>query len=162
MQPAVGYLASDDANLTRLRDLNRKILIHHGLGEDVIPPGGTINYYTRVSAAMGGDAEVNKFMRLYLTPAVAHSSQGRTYTVDGKNDTVPVPKLPGNNNQTPTREQDQMFSALVDWVETGIAPEDIVIASRDGSVSYPVCVYPKKITWNGSGSSKLATSYSCR
>ena len=34
MQPAVGYLYSDEADLSRLRDLGRKILIHHGLGDD--------------------------------------------------------------------------------------------------------------------------------
>ena len=55
-------------------------------------------------------------------PGSAHSSQGRAYTVGGKNDTVPLPKLPGNANQTPTREQDQFFTALVDWVEKGAAP----------------------------------------
>ena len=50
------------------------------------------------------------------------ASQGRAYTVGGKNDTVPLPKLPGNANQTPTREQDQFFTALVDWVEKGDSP----------------------------------------
>jgi feruloyl esterase len=55
-----------------------------------------------------------------------------------------------------------MFSALQDWVERGVAPEDMLITSRDGSVSYPVCVYPKKTTWNGTGSAKLASSYTCQ
>ena len=59
---------------------------------------------------------------MYCCPASAHSSQGRAYTVGGKNDTVPMPKLPGNANQTPTRDQDQIFTALVDWVEKGNAP----------------------------------------
>jgi feruloyl esterase len=70
--------------------------------------------------------------------------------------------LPGAANQTPTAEQDQMFTALKNWVENGTAPEDITIFSSDKSVSYPICVYPKKITWNGTGSSKLAASYSCK
>ncbi len=154
---------TDDPDLTKLRGLGRKVLIHHGLGEDVIPAAGTVNYWTRVAARMGGDTEVQKFMRLYLTPGIAHSSQGRAYTVgNAKNDTVPIPKLPGNNNQNPTREQDQMFSALADWVEKGIAPNDIVIASRDNSVSYPICVYPKKAAWNGTGSAKVAASYLCQ
>ena len=47
--------------------------------------------------------------------------------------------------------------ALVDWVEKGAAPDDIVISSRDNSVSYPICVYPKKTTW-GDGSAKMAAS----
>ena len=163
LQPALGGLLSDDADLGKLRGLGRKVLIHHGLGEDVIPAPGTVHYVTRVAAAMGGDAELQKFMRLYLTPGVAHSSQGRAYTVgNAANNAVPLPQLPGVANQMPTREQDQMFSALVDWVEKGAAPGDIVITSRDKTVSYPVCVYPKKTTWLGTGSAKVAGDYVCR
>jgi Tannase and feruloyl esterase len=97
-----------------------------------------------------------------LIPGMAHSSQGRASTVSGKNDTVPLPRLPGNNNQTPSRDQDQMFSALLDWVEKGNAPSDMLVTSRDSMVSYPICVYPKKIKWDGVGASNVATSYSCR
>jgi hypothetical protein len=75
---------------------------------------------------------------------------------------VPLPKLPGKGDQNPTREQDPFFSALVDWVERGMAPGEIVVASRDGSVSYPLCVYPRHTSWNGQGSPKLAASYACR
>jgi feruloyl esterase len=93
---------------------------------------------------------------------VAHSSQGRAYTVSGNNNSVPIPKLPGANNQTPTPDQDQMFTALLNWVEKGVAPDQIVITSRDNTVSYPICVYPQKTTYSGSGSSKLASSYVCK
>jgi hypothetical protein len=105
---------------------------------------------------------VRKFMRMYLVPGAAHSSQGRAYTVGGNNNSVPLPKLPGNANQNPTREQDQFFTALVDWVEKGVAPETIVLTSRDGTVSLPACGYPKKVTWDGVGSVKVAGSYGCR
>jgi pimeloyl-ACP methyl ester carboxylesterase len=163
LQPELGDLFTSDPDLSKLRARGAKVLVHHGLGEDVIPAAGMINYYSRVAARMGGDAEVQKFMRLYLTPAVAHSSQGRAYTIgNAKNGTVPQPRLPGNGNQTPTRERDQMFSALIDWVEKGIAPADIVITSSDGTVSYPICVYPQKITWNGTRPAQAASSYSCR
>jgi hypothetical protein len=153
---------TDAADLRKLRDLNRKVIVHSGLVDDAIPPAGNIHYHERVVAAMGGHAEVQKFMRMYLVPGAAHSSQGRAYTVSGNNNTVPLPKLPGNANQTPTREQDQFFTALVDWVEKGVAPGEIVLTSRDNSVSYPVCVYPKRTTWDGSGPAKLPGSYSCR
>jgi len=153
---------TDATDLRRLRDLNRKVIVHSGLVDDAIPPAGNIHYHERVVAAMGGHAEVQKFMRMYLVPGAAHSSQGRAYTVNGNNNAVPLPKLPGNANQTPTREQDQFFTALVDWVEKGVAPGEIVLTSRDNSVSYPVCVYPKRTTWDGSGPAKLPSSYSCR
>ncbi|MDB5505170.1 MAG: tannase/feruloyl esterase family alpha/beta hydrolase [Tardiphaga sp.] len=163
LQPTLfSDLGTDKTDLTRLRDLGRKVVVYNGLADDAIPPAGSVNYHERVAAAMGGHDEVQKFMRMYLLPGVAHSSQGRGYTVNGRNDTVPLPKLPGNANQTPTREQDQLFTALVDWVEKGSAPGEIVLTSRDNSVTYPVCVYPQMTTWNGSGPATQASSYSCR
>jgi feruloyl esterase len=163
LQPVLfSNLITDKADLTKLRDLGRRIIVYNGLVDDAIPPAGSINYHERVAATMGGHAEVQKFMRMYLLPGAAHSSQGRAYTVGGQNDAVPLPKLPGNANQTPTREQDQFFTALVDWVEKGAAPEEILLTSRDNRVSYPVCVYPLRTTWNGSGPATQATSYSCR
>lgn len=62
------------------------------------------------------------------------------------NAAVPMPWLPGNANQTPSRDKAPRFSALVDWVARGIAPGPVVITSRDNSVSYPVCIYPKRLT----------------
>jgi Tannase and feruloyl esterase len=167
LEPALGYLNTDSADLSKLRQLGRKVITYTGLAEDVIPPATSVNHYERVAAAMGGIAEVQKFVRLYLVPGKAHSSQGRAYTVASagdanRNNTVPLPALPGAANQTPSREQDQMFTALVDWVELGTAPASITLVSRDKSVSYPICVYPQKTTWNGSGSPKSAASYTCR
>jgi hypothetical protein len=163
LQPTLfSDLITDKADLGKLRDLGRKVVVYTGLVDDAIPPAGNINYHERVVAAMGGHAEVQKFMRMYLLPGSAHSSQGRAYTVGGKNDTVPLPKLPGNANQTPTREQDQFFTALVDWVEQNTAPGEILLTSRDNSLSYPVCVYPLRTTWSGNGDAKQASSYSCR
>jgi hypothetical protein len=163
LQPTLfSDLITDKADLGKLRELGRKVIVYTGLVDDAIPPAGNINYHERVVAAMGGHAEVQKFMRMYLLPGSAHSSQGRAYTVGGKNDSVPLPKLPGNANQTPTREQDQFFTALVDWVEKDTAPGEILLTSRDNSVSYAVCVYPLRTTWNGNGDAKQASNYSCR
>src|SRR5207247_757267 len=130
-------LITDKADLGKLRDLGRKVIVWSGLADDAIPPAGNINYHERVVAAMGGHTEVQKFMRMYLLSGVAHSSQGRAYAANGQNDAVPLPKLPGNANQTLTREQDQFFTALVDWVEKGIAAGEIMLTSRDNRISYP-------------------------
>lgn len=162
LQPTLfSNLGTDNADLSKLRDLGRKIVVYNGLVDDAIPPAGSVNYHERVAAAMGGQAEVQKFMRMYLLPGAAHSSQGRAYAANGQNDSVPLPKLPGNNNQTPTREQDQLFSALTDWVEKGTAPGEIMLTSRDSKVSYPVCVYPLRTTWNG-GPVTQPGSFGCK
>lgn len=157
---AVEYGTEKD--LARFRSLGRKMILWSGLAEDAIPPQGSVHYYERVKGQAGGEAQMQRFVRMYDVPGVAHSSQGRAYTVGGNNNDVPIPMLPGNGNQRPTREQDPLFSALVDWVERGIAPGTMVIRSRDGGTSLPLCVYPTKVTWNGTGPAKDAASYSCR
>ena len=167
MQPELANINTDKADLHQLKALGRKVITYTGLAEDAIPPATSVNHYERVAATMGGAASVNEFLRLYLVPGKAHSSQGRGYTVasatdPAKNNTVPLPKLPGVGNQTPTESQDQMFTALRDWVEHQVVPEAITLTSRDNTVSYPICVYPKKITWDGVGSSKSAESYACQ
>jgi len=163
LQPTLfAGLITDQADLGKLRDLGRKVIVWSGLADDAIPPAGNVNYHERVVAAMGGHAEVQKFMRMYLLPGAAHSSQGRAYAAGGKNDAVPLPKLPGNANQTPTREQDQFFTALSDWVEKGIAPGEIRLVSRDNTVSYSACAYPLMTTWDGRGPATEASSFGCR
>lgn len=156
------YQTDNAAAAVKFASLNRKMILWNGLAEDVIPAQGAVQYYERVKAVAGGEAQVQQFLRMYNMPGMAHSSQGRAWTVGNVNNSVPMPLLPGNSNQNPTREQDTLFSALVDWVERGQAPNDIVIRSRDHSTSYPVCVYPKKISWNGIGPAREAGSYSCR
>ncbi|HEY8358251.1 MAG TPA: tannase/feruloyl esterase family alpha/beta hydrolase, partial [Ramlibacter sp.] len=161
-RPFLREYLTDSADLSRFHGQGRKMILWNGLAEDSIPPSGAVNYYERVKAGVGGEAQVQSFLRMYNIPAMAHSSQGRAWTVGGNNNAVPMPALPGNGNQTPTREKDPLFSALVDWVESGTAPGDMVTASRDGTASLPICVYPKQVTWNGTGSAKAEASYSCR
>jgi feruloyl esterase len=163
LQPTLfSDLITDKADLGKLRELGRKVIVWSGLADDAIPPAGNINYHERAVAAMGGPAEVRKFMRMYLLPGVAHSSQGRGYAANGNNDAVPLPKLPGNANQTPSREQDQFFTALADWVEKGTEPGEIRLVSRDNTVSYPACIYPLMTTWTGNGPATKASSFECR
>ena len=167
LEASNGQLNSDSADLARLRQLGRKIITYTGLAEDAIAPATSVHHFERVAAAMGGVKPAQEHVRLYLVPGKAHSSQGRAYVVASaadptRNNSVPLPALPGSGNQSPSREQDQMFSALTDWVERGQTPGAITVTSRDRSVSYPLCVYPLKITWDGVGSAKLAASFSCR
>jgi feruloyl esterase len=163
LQPTLfSDLITDKADLGKLRELGRKVIVWSGLADDAIPPAGNVNYHERVVAAMGGHAAVQKFMRMYLLPGLAHSSQGRSFAANGKNDAVPMPKLPGNANQTPSREQDQFFTALADWVEKGVEPGEIKLVSRDNSVSYPACIYPLMTTWTGKGPATAASSFECR
>jgi Tannase and feruloyl esterase len=167
MKSVLGDIDTNMTDLRKLRDLGKKVITYTGLAEDAIPPATSVYHFQQIVKNMGNQSDVQKFLRLYLVPGKAHSSQGRAYTVASgtdptRNNSVPLPKLPGIANQTPNPSQDQMFTALQTWVENGNAPQSIILTSRDNSVSYPICVYPLKAIWNGVDSSKLADSYTCK
>lgn len=150
LQSAFGNINTDNANLAAARDKGVKVISYHGLADQLITPMGSINYYTRVSDALGGNAEVNRFNRLFLVPGMGHCAGVGSASPAATANSVP---LPANN---------QFFNALVAWVEGGTAPANVVLSSADSSVSMPVCPYPQKATYSGSGAVTAAASYSCK
>jgi feruloyl esterase len=55
-------------------------------------------------------------------------------------------------------------SAVIKWVEQGVAPEKIVASRFNGSTlvrQRPVCPYPAQAVYNGSGSIDDAANFSC-
>jgi len=65
----------------------------------------------------------------------------------------------------PATDQFDAFGALVNWVEKGVAPDQIV--ARSGAVSpwpgrtRPLCAYPKIARYKGKGSVEDASSFEC-
>lgn len=154
LQPQFGHINTDNPDLRGARDSGARILSYHGLADQVITSAGSVNYYTRAAAALGGDAELNAFNRLYLVPGMGHcmgigSVSGSTSPAADA-DRVPLPA------------ENQLFERLVAWVEHGTAPEAVVLNSANASVSMPVCPYPQKATYSGSGAVTEAASYACR
>lgn len=133
-------MASDNPDLAPFRDSGGKLLLWHGWIDPLIMPEGTLDYYERVTRALGGDyARTQAFARLFMAPGVAHCG--------------------GGNGPQP---QD-LFETLVDWVEDDAAPERIR-ASRsidDGTRTRPLCPYPAEASWTGEGSTDDAASFAC-
>jgi feruloyl esterase len=127
-------------------------LIHFiAVNDGLIPYQGSINYYERVLARMGGVSEVRKFYRFYLIPGMAHGISNGTSNPDAN---PPLPRL----------LEGDIYKALTEWVEKGIAPEDIVLKSAGEAPvpkSMPMCADPKKVTYVG-GDIYTAASYACR
>jgi hypothetical protein len=161
LQPFFSDINTDDPDLSGVRDRGVKLLSYHGLADDLIMPQGSINYFVRASSAMGGNMELQEFNRLFLIPGHAHDSTfARSGSLDPATgaptsaDKVPLPQ--------PSTGRDELFNALVDWVENGQAPSRIEVSSADGSVTLPICSYPERASYNGSGPVTLASSYSCQ
>ncbi|MDP9046377.1 MAG: tannase/feruloyl esterase family alpha/beta hydrolase [Pseudomonadota bacterium] len=148
LQPQFGNINTDRADLTAFNQRNGKLIMYHGLADNLIAPQGSDNYYGRVSAATGGLGATQSFARFFHIPGLPHSGR----LVAGPN--VPVPQS--------VLGRDEMFLALQNWVEAGTPPGRIDVSSSDSSVSMPICVYPQKITYSGTGSASVAGSYACQ
>jgi Tannase and feruloyl esterase len=148
LQQQFANINTDNPDLTAFNNRKGKLIMYHGLADNLIAPQGSDNYYGRVSAAMGGTPGTQSFFRFFHIPGLAHS--GRLEASPG----VPVPQS--------VLGRDEMFLALQGWVEGGTAPGRIDINSSDASASLPMCVYPQKITYSGTGSVRAAGNYTCQ
>lgn len=134
-------MASDDPNLGRFRARGGKIVMWHGFADQLIVPQGTIDYYDRVARRNGGFTRTQEFARLFMAPGVAHCGGG----------VGPQPQ--------------GLFDAVVNWVERGQAPKQILATKASGGVvtqSRPLCPYPQFARWNGMGSTDDAANFVCR
>lgn len=147
LQPRFGNINTDNPDLSAFKNRGGKMLTWHGLADELIMAQGTVNYYNRVAAKIGGLSDVQGFYRLYLVPGAGHGNPNGT-----SNPAAEVPYF------TPT----QFYDALTAWVEKGTAPDALTLQTLGGAAAKtrPICVYPKKITYT-SGDTGSAASYTC-
>jgi hypothetical protein len=121
-----------------------KLLTFVGANDQLIFPRGVLNYYRAMAARYGAGqapdfSTLQSFYRLFRGPGVGHCAGG----------SGPQPQ--------------NLFGALVDWVERGIAPDQILASSTAGGAtrSRPLCPYPQSAVYSGSGSSDVADNFRC-
>jgi feruloyl esterase len=132
-------IGTDDPDLSRFRDRGGKVIICHGLADQLIPAEGTIDYFKRVQQRMGGAEKTAQFARLFLAPGVDHGFRGA--------------------GPTPTGQME----AIVRWVEQGQAPDKLIAERRDsnGQVirTRPLFPYPQVAKYKGAGSTDDAANF---
>ncbi|PYM31217.1 MAG: hypothetical protein DMD80_00785 [Candidatus Rokuibacteriota bacterium] len=124
-----------------------KLLTFVGGNDQLIMPRGVINYYRQMASRFGQGSgkgpdfeRLQEFYRLFRAPGVAHCGGG----------SGPQPQ--------------NLFNALVDWVEHGVAPAQIRAQTTSGGVvtrTRPLCPYPQTAIYNGSGSTDDAANFHC-
>ncbi|HEY3536207.1 MAG TPA: tannase/feruloyl esterase family alpha/beta hydrolase [Trinickia sp.] len=151
LQPSFANINTDDPDLSAFRARNGKIITYHGMADSIIMPQGSIHYYTNVANTMGGFSSVQQFYRFFEIPAMGHC--GGIGSVNGTTGISPVanPPLPAPN---------QLYNALVSWVEGGVAPDQIPLQNQGATMTRPICMYPSKLTYKG-GNTNAASSYTC-
>ena len=144
----------NNADIAAFKARGAKAIVYQGWQDPVVNPIDTIAYYDRVKALQGSQAEADKFFRLFVVPGMGHCGGGSGATVFGNQGTAP-----------PTADADHdVLKALDRWVENGTAPDRIVAARVVGGATVrtrPLCPYPKKAVYGGSGSSDDAASFRC-
>ncbi len=141
-------LNATNPDLREFRQRGGKLLQHHGWNDQLISPQNSIDYYESVLAFFGAGqdrtrtlGDVQSFYRLFMAPGMAHCSGG-----------------PGPNTF-------DMQAALEQWVERGVAPEQVVATrSINGVVDRlrPLCAYPKVAVYAGKGDTNDAGNFVCR
>jgi hypothetical protein len=141
-------IGTDNPDLSEFREHGGKMITYHGLADLLIFPRGTYNYYNRATKRAGGLKEVQKFYRFF--PYAGNSHCGGNFGQPN------APLINGTN----------LFNALVNWVENGVAPDSIVAYNAPtlatATVVRPVCKYPDKLVYDGVGSTNVASSFACK
>jgi feruloyl esterase len=142
------YFEAVNLDLHPFLDKGGKLILWHGLDDQLPSPWGTVAYYKQVESTTGAP-EVHKDVRFFLAPGVMHCGGG-----------------PGANSF-------DMVAALDTWVEHGDAPERIVgVRTRSPfgppdktpltPMSRPICAYPALPRYVGKGDPNDEHSFVCR
>jgi feruloyl esterase len=131
---------STNPDLTAFKAHGGKLIILEHMSDYAQSPYAGIGYFQQVQQRMG-EGDVADFLRLYTAPGVDHVGSGGPSNVD-------------------------MLSVLVDWVENGRAPNDLVVVEQQAALpiktdrALPLCQWPYWPHYK-EGDPKAATSFVC-
>jgi Tannase and feruloyl esterase len=127
-------------NMTTFANRGGKMLFYHGVSDPTFSALDTIDYYDRLAVTNGGAEAVQRWSRLFLVPGMGHCGGGSL-----------------------TTDSFDLLTALVDWVERGVAPDAVVAArSSEPRLTRPLCPYPLYAHYSGRGDPNNASSFACR
>jgi feruloyl esterase len=132
-------LNADSVDLTAFKAHGGKLIIWHGWADPALNAESTIHYYKRL---LDRDPHAADYARLFLMPGVLHCGGG------------------------PGPDRADWIAALTDWTEHD-RPPTRVVASKLGADQTPVrtrplCAYPERPVYNGTGNPDDERSFECR
>jgi feruloyl esterase len=152
LAPVINAMTPD---LQRFREHGGKLIHYHGLADPVVPYMDSISYHVRVVAQRArqpgasvdpeqATRDIAEFYRLFLVPGLEHCRGGAG------------------------PDAFDAVGALERWVEGGVAPDRIVAArfigeGADRRVAFtrPLCPFPGRAQYRGSGDPKRCDDFDC-
>lgn len=159
-------LNATDPDLRRFQLNGGKLIIYHGWSDPVVPGTESTNYYESVIHKMGLEA-TRSFVRLYMAPGMHHSFMGPGPNFFGQ---IELSSLGGRfGDSIPMDPQHNIFSALEEWVEHGVAPDAIIATkyvndldqTQGIKMTRPLCPYPQIAKYKGTGDTNNAANFVC-
>jgi feruloyl esterase len=144
-------------NLQSFRSHGGKIIQYHGWSDPSISPRNSINYFNEVVEHAEHKhrdhddalADTQSYYRLFMAPGMGHCRGGPGLTSFGE-----------NGGAGPASSD--MFTALEEWVEHGVAPARVIATNLQPTFTRPLCPYPQNAVYVGRGSTNDAGSFECR
>ncbi len=147
-------LNANNPDLSLMKARGGKILMYTGTDDQLVPAQDAINYYERVIVAMGGLKQTQDFFRFFLIPGMGHCGGG-----SGLNFSQ------GKSIDLIQDSDYDILSAMVKWVENGIAPDRFNVKTFNCCDSVnrigfqrPIYPYPKFPEYTG-GEPKSPSSF---
>jgi feruloyl esterase len=131
-------LNATEPDLGNFRSRGGKLLMYFGWADTALTPYMAVDYYEKALVANG--PETRDFFRLFMVPGMFHCRGG-----------VGADRF-------------DAMTALIDWVERGIAPASITATRVEGGNvvrTRPLCPYPQVARYGGAGSIDAAASFTC-
>ncbi|EME84719.1 uncharacterized protein MYCFIDRAFT_42031 [Pseudocercospora fijiensis CIRAD86] len=134
VQEYESVISASDPDLSSFKKRGGKMITWHGLSDQLIFPGGTVEYYEKVRKL---DPAVKDFYRFFEAPGVEHCSGG-------------IGPLPSG-----------ALSDLIRWVEEEEVPETLLAVDQNGAeMRRRLCLWPKKQEYVG-GDPDQEESFTC-
>jgi len=150
-ESAMSFMTPPDVrDLSMLRIRGAKVIVYHGVSDPIFSVEDSVAWYRDIDHHSGGPAD--DFARLYPIPGTGHCSGG------------------------PATDQADFITPLVQWVEQGQAPQEIIASARgpgnpggpNGDVpptwapdrTRPLCPYPSMARYRD-GNVDTAASWIC-
>jgi feruloyl esterase len=160
---------ANSTDLSAFAKRGGKMIMYHGWADPLISPQESIDYYQRLVAAQGNNGaaaakQTQNFYRLFMVPGMAHCAFGAGPNAFGNRFSGQVYAAP----PAAADPQHDIFLALQQWVEKGVAPTRVIATKYSGDVpqagvvmTRPLCVYPQVAKYGGSGDVNDAANFVC-
>ncbi|MET0984975.1 MAG: tannase/feruloyl esterase family alpha/beta hydrolase, partial [Steroidobacteraceae bacterium] len=131
---------ADSTDLSAFEKAGGKLLLYHGISDQIMTAKDTVQYYEALAKREGGFNNAAEHTRLFLVPGMLHCAMG------------------------PGTDDFDLVKTITEWVEGGKAPERIVAKNEKlwPGRTRPLCPYPTYAHYKGNGDPEKAENFECR